>query len=221
MAIGRIPEPGTGIPESIIAAKGDLLTGTANDTPAVLTVGANGTTLVADSAEATGLKWGTPASGLTLISRTTFTNAANTDVDSLFSDTYENYIVRLSYEMANNGSQLRLRGRYATTNHSTNYYLAAPGLNSGANSQNINNDNATSFTFADSSSGTNVLQFDVIRPGSSANLFLNGFQWTQNLVANYAFGAWIASNQAWSGLSIFANTGNVSGILSVYGLAKA
>jgi hypothetical protein len=57
MAIGRIPEPGTGIPESIIAAKGDLLTGTANDTPAVLTVGANGTTLVADSAESTGLKY--------------------------------------------------------------------------------------------------------------------------------------------------------------------
>ena len=57
MAIGRIPEPGTGIPESIIAAKGDLLTGTANDTPAVLTVGADGTTLVADSAESTGLKY--------------------------------------------------------------------------------------------------------------------------------------------------------------------
>jgi hypothetical protein len=63
MAIGRIPEPGTGIPESIIAAKGDLLTGTANDTPAVLTVGANGTTLVADSSTATGLVWQAPAGG--------------------------------------------------------------------------------------------------------------------------------------------------------------
>ena len=57
MAIGRIPEPGTGIPESIIAAKGDILTGTANDTPAVLSVGTNGHTLVADSGEATGLKY--------------------------------------------------------------------------------------------------------------------------------------------------------------------
>jgi hypothetical protein len=63
MAIGRIPEPGTGIPESIIAAKGDILTGTANDTPAVLSVGTNGHTLVADSAEATGLKWAAPAGG--------------------------------------------------------------------------------------------------------------------------------------------------------------
>jgi hypothetical protein len=57
MAIGRIPEPGTGIPESIIAAKGDVLTGTANDVPAVITVGANETRLVAASGEATGLKY--------------------------------------------------------------------------------------------------------------------------------------------------------------------
>jgi hypothetical protein len=57
MAIGRIPEPGTGIPESIIAAKGDILTGTANDTPAVLTVGTDETRLVADSGETTGLKY--------------------------------------------------------------------------------------------------------------------------------------------------------------------
>ena len=57
MSIGRIPEPGTGIPESIIAAKGDILTGTANDVPAVITVGANETRLVAASGETTGLKY--------------------------------------------------------------------------------------------------------------------------------------------------------------------
>ena len=58
MAIGRIPEPGTGIPESIIAAKGDLIVGTANDTPGILSVGTNGHTLVADSSVSPqGLKW--------------------------------------------------------------------------------------------------------------------------------------------------------------------
>jgi hypothetical protein len=63
MAIGRIPEPGTGIPESIIAAKGDILVGTANDTPAVLSVGTDTYTLVADSSAATGLKWAAPSAG--------------------------------------------------------------------------------------------------------------------------------------------------------------
>jgi hypothetical protein len=58
MAIGRIPEPGTGIPESIIAAKGDLIVGTANDAPGILSVGTNGHTLVADSSVSPqGLKW--------------------------------------------------------------------------------------------------------------------------------------------------------------------
>lgn len=57
MAIGRIPEPGTGIPESIVDAKGDIVTATAGDTPARLAVGSNETRLVADSAQATGLKY--------------------------------------------------------------------------------------------------------------------------------------------------------------------
>lgn len=46
-----------------IDAKGDLLVGTGPDTFARLTVGANGTVLTADSAEATGVKWATPTGG--------------------------------------------------------------------------------------------------------------------------------------------------------------
>ena len=57
MAIGRIPEPGTGIPESIVDAKGDIITATAADTPARLAVGTNNQTLIAASGEATGLKY--------------------------------------------------------------------------------------------------------------------------------------------------------------------
>jgi hypothetical protein len=99
MAIGRIPEPGTGIPESIIAAKGDLLTGTANDTPAVLTVGANGTTLVADSSETTGLKWATPSiGGITLLSTTSLTGATTTI--SAIDGTYKN-LVAVIYQVTN------------------------------------------------------------------------------------------------------------------------
>jgi hypothetical protein len=45
------------------AVKGNIVVGTGTDTSAVLAVGANGTTLVADSSEATGLKWQAPAGG--------------------------------------------------------------------------------------------------------------------------------------------------------------
>jgi hypothetical protein len=50
----------TGIPATIIDAKGDLIAGTAADTAGRLAVGANGTVLTADSVETTGLKWATP-----------------------------------------------------------------------------------------------------------------------------------------------------------------
>ena len=44
-----------------VTAKGDLIAATATDALARLAVGANGLALVADSAEATGIKWATPA----------------------------------------------------------------------------------------------------------------------------------------------------------------
>ena len=57
MTTGRLPSIEGGIQPTIVDAKGDLIAATAADTPAVLTVGANGTTLIADSSEATGLAW--------------------------------------------------------------------------------------------------------------------------------------------------------------------
>jgi hypothetical protein len=57
MTVGRIPSVEGGIQPTIFDAKANLLTATANDTPAILAVGANDTVLTADSAQATGLKW--------------------------------------------------------------------------------------------------------------------------------------------------------------------
>jgi hypothetical protein len=45
------------IPDSLIDAKGDIVTATAADTPARLAVGTNTAPLVADSTQSTGLKW--------------------------------------------------------------------------------------------------------------------------------------------------------------------
>jgi hypothetical protein len=59
MTIGRIPNIQGGIQPTIIDAKGDLIVGVSNDTPARLGVGSDGQALVADSTQSTGLKWGT------------------------------------------------------------------------------------------------------------------------------------------------------------------
>jgi len=51
--------------DTIWDAKGDLAVGTGADTAAKLTVGANDTILMADSAQSTGLKWFVPGTGIT------------------------------------------------------------------------------------------------------------------------------------------------------------
>ena len=53
------------IPFTSIDAKGDLLTATANDTISRLAIGSNGTVLLANSATATGLEWGSYPSSVT------------------------------------------------------------------------------------------------------------------------------------------------------------
>jgi len=57
------------IPQAIIAAKGDLLVGTANDTVAVLSASTNGYVLITDSSTTSGLTWENSAA-----STQTFTN---------------------------------------------------------------------------------------------------------------------------------------------------
>jgi hypothetical protein len=82
------------IQNTIVDAKGDLIGATAADTPARLAVGANGTVLTADSAEATGLKWATSSSGgLTLISTTSFNNTITNFTVSSISGSYKNLLI--------------------------------------------------------------------------------------------------------------------------------
>lgn len=57
------------ITKSIIDAKGDLIAGTAADTPARLAVGSDGQYLIADSTQTAGIKWATP--NITLGTETT------------------------------------------------------------------------------------------------------------------------------------------------------
>jgi hypothetical protein len=75
-----------------IAAKADLLVGTAADTLAALTVGTNGQVLTADSTVSpTGLKWATPASGSTFsgcsLSQSSGQSISNTTQTDLTFDT--------------------------------------------------------------------------------------------------------------------------------------
>jgi hypothetical protein len=90
--------PGSGIPATILDAKGDLVAASAADTAARLAVGTNGQVLTADSAAATGVKWATPSAGgggaWTLLSTTTLASPGIFDVSSI-SQSYNDLILVL------------------------------------------------------------------------------------------------------------------------------
>lgn len=113
------------IQNAIVDAKGDLIAASANDTPARLAVGANGTVLTADSGETTGIKWAVPAvAGLTLINTTTFSGASSVAIDNVFTSTYANYFIQTSFtSSANTDQMVQMRLRAAGSDATGSDYL--------------------------------------------------------------------------------------------------
>jgi hypothetical protein len=77
------------IAKSIIAAKGDLLVGTANDTVDILSTGTTGQVLTVDSSTTSGLKWATAsAGGMTVIASGSLSGSAVnlTSIPSTYKD---------------------------------------------------------------------------------------------------------------------------------------
>lgn len=106
---------------ALIDAKGDVLTATADNTPARLAVGANDTVLTADSSTATGLKWATPAAGgMTSLATGTLSGASVTI--SAISGLYKDLCLVITnriHATANKAGAIRLNGDSAS-----NYTIA-------------------------------------------------------------------------------------------------
>jgi hypothetical protein len=111
--------------DTILTTKGDIFAATAASTPARLGVGTDGQVLTAASTTSTGLQWATPsggASGLTYVGGATLSNATATNVDNVFSSTYQNYRVIVSLTgISAYSSRVELRLRAGGSNNTTNY----------------------------------------------------------------------------------------------------
>lgn len=125
MSVSIYPVPFSGIQETIVDAKGDLLVGSAADTAARLAVGTNNHVLTADSNATNGVKWAAPATGggMTLLSTTTLSGSSTT-VSSI-DQTYNSlYILVRRVNMSTTGT-LRIRPNGSTTATQNSYVVNA------------------------------------------------------------------------------------------------
>jgi hypothetical protein len=216
----------SGIPATIIDAKGDLIAGTAADTAARLAVGTNGTVLIADSTAATGLKWA--QSGLTLITSQAFSAVSSQSINDCFSATYTRYkvVVELNSVSATGYQKLRFRTG-GTDNSSANYSWSeiynlsltpAPG---GAAA---NLDTSFSYSYLNSSGGDLVANMEVNNPFTTSFTTFNSQSARQEggvgtSVLSLDGGA-MSVTTSYSSFTIFPTSGTITGKVWVYGYAN-
>ena len=186
--------------------------------------------IVANSATATGLEWQAPAggSGLTLISHTTFSGVASQSINDVFSATYLNYKIIWSIDTSVASVELQMRLRVSgSDNTSTNYNWARgysgqagafSGTGSGASA------NATEFNIA-ASSGTRTCQVvqDICRPfATDYTSYTNLGQYfdsVSNFYGGFSHGS-TSVTTSYTGFTFFPGSGTMTGDVSVYGYAK-
>jgi hypothetical protein len=179
------------------------------------------------------MKWvtpATPASGLTFITSTTFTNSTGANIDSIFSSSYENYLVVLDdLTSVAGGAYIGMQLRYSSTTQTTNVFGTWFGYNSANSLSSEGQDGAAAFVIArvDSGSPNSSAQFFISRVGNTSEIpsirgeFANG----EGTVTG-VWGGTVRSAQTYTGLRFIphptiGSQSNISGRITVYGLAKA
>lgn len=213
------------IQNTIVDAKGDLIAATAADTPARLAVGTNGQVLTADSTAATGLKYA--YSGLTLVSRSSFSGVASATFDNVFTSTYKSYIVNIERVFSTgNNNTLQMQMRYGSTTETGASY-AGININGTYSTSTItgSNQNASNqvmlTTYIGGGAGeaaTANLVISQVGTGSNVGATINGFaQSNRQYIGNF-IGVTVITVRDYTGFLLKDNAGaNITGTVAIYG----
>lgn len=216
--------------KATLTTKGDLYAATAASTPARLGVGTNGQVLTADSTTATGLAWAAGASsGMSFIARTSFSNVASQAFDNVFSSSYFSYLVIIEQiYAATNSDDLQMQMRYGSTTITSSQY----------NGNLISTDRASTVITNTAQSGTAQFTIGLVSGDGAES---SAYQMTFTKVGNTSteplwfgngatggnyyglatFGGSVHNSQTYTGFLLKSSSSNITGIVSIYGLAKA
>ena len=212
-----------------LTTKGDLFTFTTVD--ARLGIGTNNQILTADSAQATGMKWATPAaaaSGLTFITGATFSSAASVSFPaSTFSSTYLAYKVIFVIESGTIGAVLSSRFRISGTDNTTsNYYGRFYGIQANGTEISVGGGGVSSQACGviEHTNNAPFFTFDISNPFASVRTDFAGSAVFCIASGSNGFGAmagFFNSTTSFDSMSFNLATGSMSGYYKVYGYQNA
>jgi hypothetical protein len=206
-------------------AAGDLVYGTGADTFTKLGIGTANQVLRVNSG-ATAPEWATVgAAGMTLVTRQSITNSAGTNFDSVFTSTYRTYLIVVeNMETPNTASaDIYFQLRYSTTTLAQNYNYRE--VKFGSSYTGTEQNSVSQITVNLNTGGTNdgsAGQIMLTRVGNASErpYFWSEFVDAQTGVPLLTNGI-VNESQTYTGCRFSLSTGNFTGVIAIYGLAKS
>jgi hypothetical protein len=164
--------------------------------------------------------------GLTLIKTESFSEVANHSVNNVFTATYRNYQIILNVNGSIDGTSCRLKLRASGTDSSASYYFGLAQTTSGGTVAGSNGNNVTTgFTLTgirNNATARNVANVTLYSPqlAIATNYTVTASFDDGNVVAGNAGGGTHNVATAYDGFTLVASSGNITGVVSVYGFKK-
>lgn len=169
------------------------------------------------------------SAGSTLVKRASFSSVASTTTtfDAVFTSTYANYLVIIdTLYAATTADDLQFQMRYgAVTQTGANYYGSTYGSIYTGTQTNTGSNGAAQFTISQSTGsssfpGSGLIYFNRVGNGSQTPNWNGQYMDMSSAGAAWFFGGQTQTAQNYDGFLVKSASTNITGTISVYGLAK-
>jgi hypothetical protein len=172
-----------------------------------------------------GSAWVVQSPGMVLISRTSFSAVASQTFDGVFTSTYGAYMVVIESLFGSAPtSYISWQWRYSSTTQAAQCNSASPGSTAAGAANNAYAAGAVECVLANKIGSTTVPSAGsliVSNVGLTATPMFYGTLWTSYDAVGRMVGGNCEQQRNYDGFLIKASSGNVTGIVAVYGLAKS